>query len=387
MSLALVIGGGPAGLMAAERLAETGARVIVAEAKPSVARKLLMAGKSGLNLTKEEPFDRFLAAYAEAAPPLRPMLEAFGPQAVRDWVEGLGQDVFAGSTGRVFPKAMKASPLVRAWLARLAGLGVEIKPRWRWIGGAYRFDTPQGIQEVTPDVVVLACGGASWARLGSDGAWTALLEDVPLAPFQPANVGFRVAWSAHMRAHFGAPVKGVALIAGSVRSRGEVVISAEGLEGGGIYAVARALREGAPLHLDLMPDVTQAEIARKLARGHGKASVSNHLRKALGLDPVKRALLMEGAPRPLPEHLAPLVKALPLRLEGPRPMDEAISVAGGVRFAALDSGLMLRARPGVFVAGEMIDWEAPTGGYLLNACFATGRWAGEHAARFLRESG
>ncbi|WP_372886985.1 TIGR03862 family flavoprotein [Shimia sp.] len=381
MRRALVIGGGPAGLMAAEALAGQGLSVRLAEARPSLARKFLMAGKSGLNLTREEPFEDFLAAYEEAAPALRPMLEAFDGRAVVAWAEALGQEMFTGSTGRVFPRVMKASPLLRAWLRRLEAGGVEARTRWRWVGEdrGFVFDTPQGRQVVQADVVVLACGGASWARLGSDGAWAGWL-DVPLAPFQPANMGFVVNWSSHMRKHFGAPVKSVALRAGAQCLRGEFVVSEQGLEGGGIYAVSRRLREGHDLLVDLLPDLSEAEVRARLARPRGKASLGNHLRRVLKLDPVKQALLMEFA-RPLPDDLAPLLKALPIRHAGPRPMDQAISTAGGIRLGALDEGLMLRHRPGVFAAGEMLDWEAPTGGYLLTACLATGRWAGQHAAR------
>lgn len=384
---ALVVGAGPAGLMAAEMLARAGARVLVAEARPSPARKLLMAGRSGLNLTKDEPAAAFAAAFAEAAGPLLPILAAFGPAEVRAWAEGLGQPLFTGSSGRVFPVAMKASPLLRAWLARLAGLGVRLRTNWRWTGApgaGFGFATPEGPLRLRPRVAVLALGGASWSRLGSDGAWAPWLaaRGVALAPFRPANMGLAVAWPADAARHFGAPVKGAALTAGGLRSRGEFVISARGLEGGGIYAVARAVREGAPLTVDLAPDLEAAALARRLAAARPGDSLASRLRKALRLDPA-RAFLLRAFGHPLPADaaaLAALVKALPVRHAGPRPIDEAISTAGGVSFAALDPGLMLAAWPGVFAAGEMLDWEAPTGGYLITACLATGRRAGLAAA-------
>lgn len=386
---ALVIGGGPAGLMAGDAMARAGLSVIVADAKPSLARKFLMAGKSGLNLTKDAPFEAFLSAYGNRAAALRPMLERFGPVHVKRWAEDLGQEMFTGPTGRVFPKAMKASPLLRAWLRRLDARGVVVHTRWRWTGwdgaGAV-FETPQGVQKIGADVTVLALGGASWVRLGSDGAWTGILqgEGVELAPFRPANMGFRVDWSDKMNPRFGAPIKGVAWHAGDHVSRGEAVISERGLEGGGIYAVSAAVRDGAALHVDLAPDVTPEVLERRLSRPRGRMSVSNFLRKFARLSREQMAVLMEFG-RPLPDDagaLAALIKAVPVQHAGPRPIDEAISVAGGVCFEAVTADLALRARPDVFVCGEMLDWEAPTGGYLLTACLATGLWAGEHAAQF-----
>lgn len=382
---ALVIGAGPAGLMAAEELARAGRQVLIAEARPSPARKFLMAGKSGLNLTQDEPLSALTAEYREAAPWLAPMLAAFGPDQVQDWARALGEKLFTGTSRRVFPVAMKASPLLRAWLRRLDGMGVQMRSRWRWTGfgdDGLTFDAPEGPQALSPAVTVLALGGASWARLGSDAAWVPWLaqQGVAIAPWQPANMGFRMDWSAHMARHFGAPVKGAALCADGQRQRGEFVISARGLEGGGIYAVSRALREGAPLTLDLLSDLSADQITLRLTRARPGESQGNRLRK-LGLSPAATALVQEFA-RPLPEGaaLAALLKALPVPHAGPRPLDEAISVAGGIRAEGLTEGLELRALPGVFACGEMLDWEAPTGGYLLTACLATGRWAGRAAA-------
>ncbi|MBL4929133.1 TIGR03862 family flavoprotein [Fuscibacter oryzae] len=377
---ALVIGAGPAGLMVADELARAGRRVLVAEAKPSPARKFLMAGKSGLNITKDQPDAIFQAAYPEDW--IRPYLAEFGPAQVMDWARGLGQPVFTGSSGRVFPVAMKGSPLLRAWLARLDQLGVTLRTRWRWHGfdgTALRFHTPEGERLLAPKVTVLALGGSSWSRLGSDAAWAQWLAEkgVQLAPFRPANMGFAVDWSPHMARHFGQPVKGAALIVGNRRERGEFVLSAKGIEGGGIYAVSREMGEGTPLTLDLMPDVAAADLSARLARMKPGESLANCLRK-LGLAPAAAALVMEFG-RSL--DTAQAIKSLPFHHAGSRPLDEAISTAGGIAAASLTPDLELHALPGIFAAGEMLDWQAPTGGYLLTACLATGRHAGRAAAR------
>jgi hypothetical protein len=430
----VIVGSGPAGLMAADALTQSAFNVdvIICEAMPSVGRKFLMAGKSGLNLTKDEPDAAFLRGFYEASPQMMPMLAAMGPNAVKRFAEGLGQEIFTGSSGRVFPKAMKASPMLRAWLGRLSEKGVEVRTRWRWTGfsepsgcsdrngprdnagrsdgsGAQEnagrsnrngagaqteimFETPDGPQTLQADATILALGGASWSRLGSDGAWTALLAEKGIAmnPFKPANMGLSVDWSAHMEPHFGKPVKGARLVAGDASHLGEFTISRHGLEGSGIYEVSRAVREGAELTLDLIPNTKHAQAVERLTKGRGKGSrkdsLSNHLRKALNLAPAKRALLMEFG-RPLPDEASPLarlIKALPVDHKGPRPLDEAISVAGGVAWDSLDKGLMLRDLPGVFCAGEMLDWEAPTGGYLITGCLASGQWAGDHALRWIQ---
>lgn len=393
MAQAVVIGAGPAGLMAAGELAAGGHDVLVAEAKPSVARKFLMAGKSGLNLTKDEPFEALLQAYGEAADWLRPMIAGFDAVAVQGWAHELGQELFTGSTGRVFPTVMKASPLLRAWLRRLEGAGVQIRTRWRWLGwdgDALLFETADGRQSITPDATILALGGASWARLGSDGQWAQTLQEkgVELAPFAPANSALSVDWSPHMQPHFGAALKSVRWVAGSLESRGEATISIKGLEGGGLYSLTPALRAGKPLFVDLVPDLSAEALKARLSSRKAKTTLSQWLKKSLHLPPQKVALFHEMTKaNALPQaQSGDALKHLPICHAGLRPMDEAISTAGGVRRSALDDGLMLTALPGVFCAGEMLDWEAPTGGYLLTACMATGKWVGQSADGWLRRS-
>ena len=399
-----IIGAGPAGLMAAEALAAAGHAVQVFDGMPSVGRKFLLAGKGGLNLTHSEPEAAFLARYRDRAGALAPAMQTFGGQALRDWALALGVPTFVGSSGRVFPQEMKAAPLLRAWLHRLRGQGVAFHMRHRWLGwdddGALSFATPARALTLRPAATVLALGGASWSRLGSDGAWVAWLagRDVPVVPLRPANCGFEVAWSSHLRSrHAGAPLKGVALCWSEadgqvVTQRGEFVLSDYGVEGSLVYAASSALRAGierdghATMQLDLLPTRSADEVARELAHPRGRRSLSTHMKSRLGLHGAKVALLHECLPRDTladPLKLAAAIKSLPLTVTAPRPIDEAISSAGGVPFEALDDGLMLRKLPGVFCAGEMLDWEAPTGGYLLTACFATGRRAGEGAARWL----
>ncbi|MDB5864126.1 MAG: hypothetical protein JWO70_1932 [Betaproteobacteria bacterium] len=392
-----IIGAGPAGLMAAEVLAAAGVHVDVYERMPSVGRKLLMAGKGGLNITHTEPHDAFHARYREARAALEPMLNRFDAEALRAWAHGLGIATFVGSSGRVFPHEMKAAPLLRAWLHRLRESGVKIHVRHRWRGwnedGLIAFDTPHGERAYPHDALVLALGGGSWPQLGSDGAWVELLAQrgVAVEALRPANSGFDVEWSEHFRTRFsGSPVKSLVAsfreASGVVHRRhGELVVTEAGVEGGVVYALSGGLRQAleqtgaATLELDLAPGWEVSRLVGELSRPRGSRSLSSHVQSRTGLKGVKMGLLREvlsAEDVARPERLAAAIKALPLALARPRPLDEAISTAGGVRFDALDERLMLRAAPGIFCAGEMLDWEAPTGGYLLTACFATGRAAG-----------
>lgn len=384
-----IIGAGPAGLIAAERLAGAGHRVTIYERMASPARKFLLAGRGGLNLTHSEPCDAFLRRYREAGDWLEPSLRAFPPQALRDWADGLGAETFIGSSGRVFPRVMKASPLLRAWLRRLEGFGVTFATGWLWTGwaadGALTFRLAGGeTEEARPDATLLALGGASWPRLGSDGGWASLLaaRGVAISPLRPANGGFAVAWSPQMKERFaGHPLKRIVIRCAGEMAAGEAMIDADGIEGGVIYALSAPIREAvardgvAMISVDLRPDLTMAELAVRLPKRRKGETLSNHLRKAAGLAPVAIALLRDAAGAALPDEpnaLATLIKAAPLRLEAPMPIARAISTAGGVERDECDTGFMLKRLPGVFVAGEMLDWEAPTGGYLLQASFATG---------------
>jgi uncharacterized flavoprotein (TIGR03862 family) len=399
-----IIGGGPSGLMAAEVACAAGVRVDLYDAMGSVGRKFLLAGKGGLNLTHAEPFAQFVGRYAERRGAVESWLREFDADALRAWAGKLGVETFVGSSGRVFPSDLKAAPLLRRWVRRLHASGVTFHMHHRWLGwaddGALRFATPDGERSVSTDAVVLGLGGASWPQLGSDGAWVEPLAEagIDIAPLQPANCGFELAWSEHLRTRFaGAPLK--PLVAhwvdrhGNAQHRqGECVLSEYGIEGSLVYAIGAELREQiatrgeAMLYFDLAPGYTQTVLAERLAAPRGKHSLGDWLRRRVGLDPAKCALVFELTGKPTladPVALAAQIKSLPLRLRAPRPVAEAISTAGGIRLEALDETLMARKRPGVFFAGEMLDWEAPTGGYLLTACFASGLRAGRGAARWL----
>lgn len=400
-----IIGGGPSGLMAAESAIGAGARVDLYDAMASPGRKFLLAGKGGLNLTHSEPSEPFLIRYGSRRAQIEPLLAAFGPHALREWARGLGVETFVGTSGRVFPSDLKAAPLLRAWLRRLRHTGVTFHMRHRWTGwderGALCFTTPEGGPSVQADAVVLALGGGSWPRLGSDGAWVPLLagRGVRVEPLRPSNCGFDVGWSEHFRARFaGHPVKPVIVAVTNAegvesRQQGEFVVTETGIEGGVIYAVSACLRDAilakgaAVIRLDLAPDRDLSRLIADLSRPRGSRSMASHLQRRTNIEGVKAGLLRECVPKQDftdPTRLATAIKTLSLRLVAPRPLEEAISTAGGITFEALDERLMVRALPGVFCAGEMLDWEAPTGGYLLTACFAAGRAAGAGAVAWLK---
>jgi len=396
-----IVGGGPAGLMAAEALSTRGVNVDVYDSMPSLGRKFLMAGKSGLNLTHSEPFEQFVSRYGKRRAQIEPLLKAFGPDELREWAHGLGIETFVGTSGRVFPAGvgMRASPLLRAWLKRLSDSNVAFHLRHRWIGWlpdkALHFVTPHENVAAKPDATLLALGGGSWSRLGSDGAWVPWLEQagVQVEPLKPSNCGFDVAWSPHFRERFdGHPIKSVILSFGSFRQQGEFIVTKAGVEGSLIYAASALLRDEieargrAVVALDLAPDQSHEWLAAKLSKPRGSRTMASHLEKTVGIKGVKAGLLREFIAKEdfaRPERLAESIKHLPIPLIAPRPLDEAISSAGGVRFESLDERLMIRSMPGVFCAGEMLDWEAPTGGYLLTACFASGYAAGQGVLKWL----
>ena len=395
-----IIGGGPAGLMAAEVLSQAGLTVDVYDAMPSVGRKFLMAGKGGMNITHSEPLANFLTRYGSRREHIEPLLQTFSPDALREWIHGLGVGTFVGTSGRVFPTDMKAAPLLRAWLHRLREQGVRFHMRHRWTGwnedGELRFTTPTGEVGIKAQATVLALGGGSWPQLGSDGAWAPLLarHGASVAPLRPSNCGFEVAWSKHFRERFvGEPLKSVAASFGKVRKQGECLITEHGIEGGLIYALSAPLRDEieskgyATLHLELLPDWSAQRVLTEVSHPRGSRSLSSHLQSRLGLKGVKANLLREVLSAEQMNDaslLATTIKSLPLKLSATRPLHEAISSAGGVTFDSLDMNLMLKKTPGIFCAGEMLDWEAPTGGYLLTACFASGRAAGSGVLDWLR---
>ncbi|WP_228288060.1 TIGR03862 family flavoprotein [Thiothrix subterranea] len=400
----IIIGGGPAGLMAAEQLTNAGYAVDLYDAMPTLGRKFLLAGIGGLNITHSEPFEAFCGRYAERQPQIQPLLSRFGAEELRAWCAELGVETFVGTSGRVFPKEMKAAPLLRAWLARLKRNGLRVHPRYRWVGwdtqGQLVFETPQGTITVPYTAVILALGGGSWKKLGSDGAWVKLLtaRHIPIAPLKPANGGFLCVWSEHLSSRFaGSPLKSVTLsftdLNGQTETRmGEMIVTARGVEGSLIYAFSARLRDtldvhgSATFHLDLLPNHSHAQLEAALHKKPANKTLGNFLKSHWKLDGVKAALLFETLDKAHWQNIPLLVstlKAIPITVTATTPIDEAISTAGGVPFEALDENLMLRHLPGVFCAGEMLDWEAPTGGYLLTACFASGREVGEGIIRWL----
>ncbi len=407
-STVAVIGGGPAGLMAAEVISARGVRVDLYDSMPSVGRKFLMAGKGGLNITHSDPFEQFVSRYGKRRAQIEPLLKTFGPNELRQWVHGFGIETFVGTSGRVFPEGMKASPLLRAWLKRLSASGVNFHLRHRWTGwlpstsaagdgglSVLRFATPEGEKAIQPEATVLALGGGSWSRLGSDGDWVPWLEraGVRVEPLKPSNCGFDVGWSPHFRERFeGQPVKSVVLSFGQFRQQGEFIVTKEGLEGSLIYAASALIREEiyargkAVISLDMTPGRSQEWLIEKLSKPRGSRTMASHLEKTVGIKGVKAGLLREFVAKEdlsNVERMASFIKALPIPLIAPRPLDEAISSAGGVMFESLNEHLMIRSQPGVFCAGEMLDWEAPTGGYLITACIASGYTAGMGVLKWL----
>ena len=394
-----VIGGGPAGLMAAEVASQRGAQVNLFDSMPSLGRKFLMAGRGGLNLTHSESFDKFLTRYGPRRDRIEPLLRRFTPDDARAWASDLGIPTFVGASGRVFPVGMKASPLLRAWLKRLGEAGVNFHPRHRWLGwdaGALKFESPAGVKLVRADATILALGGGSWARLGSDGAWVRELEraGVKVDALKPSNCGFDAAWSPVFREKFeGHPIKTVTLTFGAFHQQGEFIVTKEGVEGSLIYAASAKIRDEiyaqgkAVIELDLAPDKSEAQLREKLSRPRGSRTMASHLEKTVGIKGVKAGLLREFVAKEDftdAAKLAAAIKRLSIPLIAPRPLDESISSAGGVTFESLDENLMIKNLPGVFCAGEMLDWEAPTGGYLITACMASGRAAGEGALKWMK---
>jgi len=393
-----VVGGGPAGLMAAETAVLGGARVVVCDSMPSVGRKFLLAGRGGLNLTHSEAMSAFVLRYGERAGLFQSLLAEFGPIELRAWAADLGIETFVGTSGRVFPAEFKAAPLLRAWIRRLRALGVVFHTRWHWSGfvddGRLCFATPEGQRSLRSDATILALGGGSWPHLGSDGGWIAPLQKIgcQVHPLKPSNCGFLINWTSHMAPHFGCPLKAIAVTFGPRHLRGEIMLTDYGIEGGAVYALSAALRDAiardgaAQVMIDLKPDLDDKAVRDRLDKARGRLSLSNWLRKSINLTPAAVALLRESTEKEdltSPERLTHRIKNLPITLTGVRPLAEAISSAGGLCFSELNDDLMVRRRPGLFAAGEMLDWEAPTGGYLLTGCFATGRRAGHGALRWL----